>query len=48
MFWKVLNAKVILLHDNETAFDIQMFHDMVVYVVTLQFLDSQEFAILGK
>ena len=44
MFWKVLNAKVILLHDNETAFDIQMFHDMVGNVVSLEFPDSQESA----
>ena len=48
MFWKVLNAKVILLHEDGITFSIQLFHDMVVYVVSLEFLDSQEFAILGK
>ena len=48
MFWKVLNAKVILIHEDGIIFSIQLFHDMVVYVVSLEFLDSQEFAILGK
>lgn len=48
MFWKVLNAKVILIHEDGITFSIQLFHDMVVYVVSLEFLDSQEFAILGK
>lgn len=44
MFWKVLNAKVILIHEDGTTFSIQLFHDMVVYVVSLEFSDSQEFA----
>lgn len=44
MVRKAMTAKVILLHDNGTVFNTQTFHEMVVYVVLLEFPDSQEFA----
>ena len=48
MFWKVLNAKVILIHEDGITFSIQLFHDMVVYVVSLEFLLTGFVSALSK